>query len=55
MAGAAVGAAVPKVAGALLMSRPGQAYLKNEFLPATQMMDPRTLAVINALQQRQEY
>lgn len=41
VAGAAAGAAVPRIAGALLMSRPGQTYFQNQFLaggaqPSTQ-------------------
>lgn len=47
MGGAIVGAAVPRVAGALMMSRPGQAYLMNSVMRGP--MDPARRAVANAL------
>jgi len=47
MAGFAAGAAVPRIAGALMMSRPGQAYLSNQVLsgPAS----PQARAIANLL------
>lgn len=47
IAGAAAGAAIPRVAGALMMSRPGQAYLTNQLLPG--QMSPTARAIANLL------
>lgn len=49
MIGAAVGTALPAVAGRTLMSRPVQAYLTNQIAPNMSVMDPRTLNVIQSL------
>lgn len=46
IAGALAGAAAPRVAGAVLMSRPVQAYLTNQ---AASQMTPEMRAIINAL------
>lgn len=47
VAGAAAGAAVPRVVGALMMSRPGQAYLSNQLLSG--QMTPQMRAIANLL------
>jgi len=47
--GLAAGLVAPQVAGALLMSRPGQAYLTNQLAPRMTVADPRMQAVIAAL------
>lgn len=47
--GLAAGLVAPQVAGALLMSRPGQAYLTNQLAPRMNVADPRMQAVIAAL------
>lgn len=47
VAGAAAGAAVPRIAGALMMSRPGQAYLSNQLLSG--QMTPQMRAIANLL------
>lgn len=46
MAGAAAGAAVPKVLGAMMMSRPGQAYLSNQALAGQMTPQMRAIASI---------
>lgn len=51
LAGAAAGAAVPRIAGALMMSRAGQAYLGNQLAPA---LSPQAMAIINAIINREQ-
>jgi hypothetical protein len=45
--GAAAGAALPRLIGALMMSRPGQAYLSNQALAG--QMTPRMRAIVSLL------
>lgn len=49
LAGAAAGAAVPAVAGRVLMSKLAQSYLTNQVAPQMSVIDPRMRAVIAAL------
>lgn len=49
LAGAAVGAAVPKMAGRALMSKPVQSYLSNQKAANMSVIDPRVAAIVAAL------
>lgn len=47
--GGAIGAAVPAMAGRLALSRPGRAYLGNQLLANRVPIDPRRIALIEAM------
>ena len=51
LAGAAAGALLPKVVGAAIMSRPGQAYLGNQVAP---QLSPQVMALLNTILNAQQ-